>query len=191
MASDVVAIPERMASKIDDLIREVERYRDAEHRAYLRRCKEKGTVPKHPEPETPAWEKQFQEIYENFWCTERPESTSAGRVGQSELRLYGELRRLILFGSNIEAIQMLMEMRDWKPESAPKQVLKAYQENGAKEGEIPPFFSETFLYEVLGREDARTLLSFFGRVLMAFGLKEWDQKSDFENTVALLEKEEE
>lgn len=186
MAGDVIAIPERMARDIEKLIEQARDSRSSRHRAYLKRCKEQGTEPKREMEENPDWENQFLEIYESFWRDERPESTSAGRIGQSELRLYGELRRMILFGSNIEAIQMMMAMRDWKPESAPKKVLKAYQENGAKKGEVPPFFSEVFLYEVLGKEDARTLLSFFGRVLTAFGLREWDQKKDSEAAMKRL-----
>lgn len=45
------------------------------------------------------------------------------------------------------------------PDTATKEVLKSYEENGAKKGEIPPLFCEVTLYELLGKCDARSVLA--------------------------------
>lgn len=37
------------------------------------------------------------------------------------------------------------------------------------DGRMPPFFSEAFLYEVIGKEEARTVLSVLSRFLRAAG----------------------
>ena len=59
----------------------------------------------------------------------------------------------------------LRKMMQWEPEAVPAKIRKAYEENGAEPGEVPPFFSEVYLYELLGKEDARTLLAMFRMVL--------------------------
>ena len=38
--------------------------------------------------------------------------------------------------------------------------------------ENAPFFSETFLYVLLGKEDARTVLAYLGQLLRALGYKQ-------------------
>lgn len=63
-----------------------------------------------------------------------------------------------------ESVKALLE---WKPEDCPKRIREAYEANGAEPGAIPPFFSEVYLYELLGKEDARTLLALMRQVLYA------------------------
>jgi len=68
----------------------------------------------------------------------------------------------------LEAEAALKELRTWKPEHFDFTEFK--KNEGYDEGdENAPFFSEAFLYNLLGKSDARTLLSLLKKAL---GIKE-------------------
>jgi len=73
--------------------------------------------------------------------------------------------------SKAEAKKAFLELYRWIPEWMENQaVLDAYEANGAEEGEIPPFFSEVCTYELLGKEQARTLRALMHSLGEALGL---------------------
>lgn len=71
--------------------------------------------------------------------------------------------------SNAEAKQAFLELYAWIPETALQAVLDAYHANGAKEGNVPPFFSEVTTYEILGKEEGRTLRALMHNLGEALG----------------------
>lgn len=64
----------------------------------------------------------------------------------------------LLQSSDGSARRQYKELATWVPEYLPDEVMKSYEQNGADKGEIPPFFCEVTLYEILGKDQARTLL---------------------------------
>ncbi len=68
-------------------------------------------------------------------------------------------------------------LRDWVPEfgttnqTLNKKIKASYHANGAPEDEFPPFVSETFLYELLGKDDARTFRALVRELLEAAGMR--------------------
>ena len=61
------------------------------------------------------------------------------------------------------------DLATWTPEYLPDAVMEAYHQNGAKKGEVPPFFCEVTLYELLGKDQARTLLALIRNLGTALG----------------------
>lgn len=57
----------------------------------------------------------------------------------------------------------------WIPEYAYEEVMKSYEQNGAPKGKVPPFFSEVTLYEMLGKDQARSLLGMMRSLGEALG----------------------
>jgi hypothetical protein len=82
-----------------------------------------------------------------------------------------------LLGSNMESVRKaFLELYAWTPEFAPQAILDAYEENGAKKEDIPPFFSEVFTYEILGKYEARTLRSLIHTLGETLGLNHMDMR---------------
>ena len=75
----------------------------------------------------------------------------------------------LLEGGDGAAKREFKELATWVPECLPEEVMKAYEENGAKKGEVPPFFCEVTLYEMLGKGIARTLLGKIRSLGVALG----------------------
>lgn len=61
----------------------------------------------------------------------------------------------------------LIDLLNWKPEDAPRPI-KGYGITATEMKKVP-FFCETYLYGLLGKEDARTLLAYTRRVCEAAG----------------------
>ena len=92
-----------------------------------------------------------------------------GEVPRSELEAYAQLRKRILLGQNEKLLDAVRELVTWEPEYLPEEVMDAYKENGAKKGQVPPFFCAMTLYELLGKDVARSLLARIARLCEAFG----------------------
>ncbi len=81
----------------------------------------------------------------------------------------------------------LRKMTEWKPEIGFPQNFKGRSPYGdtMKELNDCPFFSETYLYNLLGKEDARTLLAYMGEFARALGydgLWEMQERDDDESS---------
>lgn len=95
-----------------------------------------------------------------------------GRVslGKADRAVKRAIKQRIRAG-NEAAVVALVDLVNWKPEGSfpydrdvyGKEVLDGDPEVDAE------FFSEAFLYALIGKEDARTLLAKVGRVAKAFG----------------------
>lgn len=93
-----------------------------------------------------------------------------GRARRAELEAYAELRRRILAQATDGVGSAFEELAGWVPEATPAAVLEAYRENGGDPESDPlPFFTEVFLYELLGKEDARALLARVRQIGVALG----------------------
>lgn len=66
-----------------------------------------------------------------------------------------------------QAVDTLEKLKTWAPESGPA-ILKAC-EHFTEGDEDAPFFTETFLYLTIGKEDARTLLAYMRSLAEAVG----------------------
>lgn len=66
-----------------------------------------------------------------------------------------------------QAVDVLDKLKTWAPESGPA-ILRAC-EHFEKGDEDAPFFTETFLYLTIGKEDARTLLAYMRTLAEAVG----------------------
>jgi hypothetical protein len=90
--------------------------------------------------------------------------------------------------ARVEALHKAMiALASWVPEqSRPTDYAKAFgwpvdeQDNGA------PFLSETFLYPMLGKDDARTLLYYWRQLAKASGVP-WDEVADQPAALAAAE----
>lgn len=79
--------------------------------------------------------------------------------------------------SNAEAKKAFLKLYAWVPEWLENQaVMDAYEANGAKKGDVPPFFSEVCTYELLGKEQARTLRAYMHNLGEALGLTYEDMR---------------
>lgn len=67
-----------------------------------------------------------------------------------------------------EAVRAFKVLAQFKPESRPEFFEKHY--GYSKGDEHAPFFSEAFLYTLLGKEDARTLLGRMRRLAKALAI---------------------
>ena len=65
--------------------------------------------------------------------------------------------------------EALDDLRKWVPEGVPEEVRKDAEECGEDPTGIP-FFTEAFLYPLLGKEDARSLLGRMRRLCDAAGI---------------------
>jgi hypothetical protein len=72
----------------------------------------------------------------------------------------------------LEAVQRLLE---WTPEFTNRDVFNEKNPYYDKGDEDAPFFSEAYLYNLLGKEDARTLLAWMRPIWRLAGLKREDQ----------------
>ena len=89
-------------------------------------------------------------------------------VADLAIRHASEMSALLESGDGA-ARQAYKKLATWVPEYLPEEVMTSYKENGAKKGEVPPFFSEVTLYELLGKEEARTLLAMMSKLGRALG----------------------
>lgn len=69
----------------------------------------------------------------------------------------------------------LRDLFTWTPESKPKQFSPRAQSGYRKGDEDAPFFSESFLYVLLGKEDARSLLGRMRQLCEALGFNYTEQ----------------
>lgn len=81
-----------------------------------------------------------------------------------------EMQEFLGESNTAEAKKAFLELYAWVPECAPQEVLDAYEANGAKKNEVPPFFSEVFTYEILGKDQARTLRALIHNLGEALGI---------------------
>ncbi len=65
------------------------------------------------------------------------------------------------------AVDVLEKLKKWAPESGPALLRKC--EHFEEGDEDAPFFTETFLYLMIGKEDARTLLAYMRDLAEAVG----------------------
>lgn len=66
-----------------------------------------------------------------------------------------------------KAVEAVEKLKTWAPESGPGLLRKC--EDFTEGDEDAPFFTETFLYLMIGKEDARTLLAYMRNVAEAVG----------------------
>lgn len=66
-----------------------------------------------------------------------------------------------------KAVEAVEKLKKWAPESGPGLLRKC--EGFTKGDEDAPFFTETFLYLMIGKEDARTLLAYMRDVAESVG----------------------
>lgn len=69
----------------------------------------------------------------------------------------------------------LRHLLRWTPESTPKQFSPRSGSGYSKGDEKAPFFSESYLYVLLGKEDARTLLGMFSELCERLGFTRQEQ----------------
>ena len=73
----------------------------------------------------------------------------------------------LLDSSDGRARAEFKELMTWVPEYLPDEVMKSYKDNGG-DG-VPPFFCEVTLYELLGKDQARSLLGMMRSLGEALG----------------------
>jgi hypothetical protein len=79
------------------------------------------------------------------------------------------------------AREAFLELYTWVPEWIENEALdahlkKAYHENGAEEGEIPPFLCNLSVFEMLGKEQSRTFGALLRILGEALGLTDLDMR---------------
>lgn len=100
-----------------------------------------------------------------------------GRCGncgvQKDEHLVGEKCRHVLTDDEIATIKReqvavaVEQLLSFEVEFCDPKILAEYEANGAEKGAVPPFFSEMFLYETLGKEDARSVLARMRQLMAA------------------------
>ena len=83
--------------------------------------------------------------------------------------------------SKTEARAAFLELYTWTPEWMENEALadhlkKAYHENGAEKGELPPFLCNLSVYEMLGKENSRTFGAMLRILAEAIGLTDDDMR---------------
>jgi hypothetical protein len=73
-----------------------------------------------------------------------------------------------------EILEALAEFFDFRPEAIPSEVAKDMKSSKRAPDDCPPFMSESFLYPLLGKSDARTLLGRMRKLLRALGVTEME-----------------
>lgn len=111
--------------------------------------------------QSPKWMRLFSDT-EN----RTDEHTSEGRFQRRELELLAELRRSFLAKATDETERALRDLVGWVPDMAPPDMPAEDIEQRA------PFATEMFLYPLMGKEDARTLLSFLNALARACGYQD-------------------
>lgn len=120
----------------------------------------------------------FEDDYEDLY-----EAEKATKVADEELKVAISKR---VAAGNEELKQILVRMLEFSPEvgfpetitpmylnyeeevTDPKSISKYRQEQGLNDRNIP-FFCEAYLYELLGKEDARSILGFLNQIAIALG----------------------
>ena len=74
--------------------------------------------------------------------------------------------------------EVMKKLLEWTPESVPLEEIsrvnypvKVWGKVFGKEDEKQPFFSEAYLYNLLGKEDARTLLALMSQLCKSLGIE--------------------
>ena len=85
-------------------------------------------------------------------------------IGEHEARrraddLIHEFIKVVRSSHSTDLRERLAKLREWEPEWTPQVVREEFKECGVEPGEVVPFFTEAYLYPLLGKEDARTLLA--------------------------------
>lgn len=112
-------------------------------------------------------------------------------VSELAIQQAAEMSALLDRGDGL-AREEFKRLMTWIPECLPESVIKSYEQNGARKGEVPPFFCEVTLYELLGKDQARTLLSLMNSLGEALGfdgdrdLIDEAQEGDLPNRKSLL-----
>jgi len=83
--------------------------------------------------------------------------------------------------SKTEARAAFLELYTWVPEWIENEALdahlkKAYHENGAEEGELPPFLCNLSVFEMLGKDQSRTFGALLRILAEAIGLTDGDMR---------------
>jgi len=94
------------------------------------------------------------------------------------------------------AREAFLELYTWVPEWIENEALdahlkKAYHENGAEEGEIPPFLCNLSVFEMLGKEQSRTFGALLRILAEALGLSDMDMRKAMSLSGMSEEKQEE
>ena len=80
-----------------------------------------------------------------------------------------KLRELAEANAKLDRIrEAVNRLSEWSPEGTPEHFTKNY--GYSKGDEDAPFFSEAFLYVLLGKEDARTILALMRPVFENVGM---------------------
>ena len=73
--------------------------------------------------------------------------------------LIHEFIKVIRSSHSKDLRERLADLREWHPELTCTDVMKDWIACGNGSTDLPPFFTEAYLYPLLGKDDARTLLS--------------------------------
>ena len=91
--------------------------------------------------------------------------------------LDGEVHVPPTTGPHANVLDALFDMICFVPESAPAQFnVLAHETFAAKDDSSQPFFTEAYLYPLLGKEDARTLLALMRNVFESLGFSPEDTR---------------
>ncbi len=77
--------------------------------------------------------------------------------------------RLVQRAQDRQFREAVRELGSWTPECVNEKVFNLQNPYYSQGDERAPFFSETYLYSLLGKEDARTLLALMRPVFRAAG----------------------
>lgn len=73
--------------------------------------------------------------------------------------LIDEFVKVVRSSHDKDLRECLADLRAWHPEYTPVEVLTDWKACGGDANDIPPFFTEAYLYPLLGKNDARTILA--------------------------------
>ena len=82
-----------------------------------------------------------------------------------------EAIRARIRAGNAEAVRCLHNLVTWVPEMGFPDFKGVY---GDPPGDDCPFVTESYLYELLGKEDARTILAYLNHLARSLGTTLWD-----------------
>jgi len=166
MGSVMISVPDDILDRLVDLVKADQKRREKD---YEKKLKNGGRAPTFQIQE---WEKEFLDLYETFWESYRMgESYRSidGEIPACEMKLIVQLRQMIAQQTQGAAIPALLKILRWCPEDIPEALQGRFNR-----GELP-FYSEAYLYEVMGKEDARTFRAYMGNLKEALGISRWGE----------------
>lgn len=91
-------------------------------------------------------------------------------IREADAALKIALTRRLAAGQE-DILKTLMEMVDFVPDSGFPLDAKPLYGDPIDELDKVPFFTETYLYNLIGKEDARTVLAYLGEIARALGFE--------------------